>query len=428
MRAVRRALQRALGDDPDFLKLWSGGFVSTLGFHISALAMQLTAAVVLSATPFEMGVLGAAQYLPRFLLGLPAGAWVDRVRRRPLMIVADLGRAGLLASIPIAHVLGWLGMPQLYVVALGMGAFSTFFEVSILSYLPALVGRPHLVEANSRLHAGEAVAQVGGPNIAGILVQWLTAPIAIGVDAISYVVSALFLAAIRRPEPARTAHVAGGGALWAEIREGVGVVTRHALLRPLVATGITVGLFTGGVRGALIVVYLVEIGVTPIEFGLIYGVGGGVALIGAIVARPVARGLGLGRTLIAAQLVAAAFAAFVPLAGLAPGASLAILLAGQVGLGLAAPIWGVNGGSLQQVVTPDRLLGRGTATQRFAVAGVHPVGAIFGGWLASTIGLQSTLAIAAAGAALGALWLAVSPVRQLAQMPVPIEAANGPAR
>lgn len=111
MRAVLRALRRALGDDPEFLKLWSGGFVSTLGFHISALAMQLTAAVVLRATPFEMGVLGAAQYLPRFLLGLPAGAWVDRLRRRPLMIVADLGRAGLLASIPIAHLLGWLGMP-----------------------------------------------------------------------------------------------------------------------------------------------------------------------------------------------------------------------------------------------------------------------------------------------------------------------------
>ncbi len=413
-------MRRVLGglrDDPEFLKLWSGGFISTLGFHISTLAMQLTAAVALRADPFEMGVLGACAFLPRFVVGLAAGAWVDRVRRRPVMIAADLGRAALLASVPIGHLGGWLTMTQLYVVALGMGAFSTFFEVAILSYLPGLVGRDRLLDANSRLHAGEAVAQIGGPNLAGGLVQWLTAPIAIGLDAVSYLVSAIFIGWIRRPE-LPTPPVAERRGLWPEVREGLGLVAAHPILRCLVTAGVNTGFFTGGIRGALIVLYLVEIGISPIEFGLIYGVGGASALVGAMLARPVASLIGLGTTLVGVQLAMAVFAAFVPLAGFTTEHTLAVLLAGQLGLGLVGPTWGVNGGSLQQAVTPDRLLGRVAATQHFALFGANPVGALIGGWLAATIGLQLTLAIAAGGAALGALWLGLSPVRRLHEMPI----------
>ena len=405
-----------LGDDAEFLKLWTGGFVSTLGFHVSILAMQLTAAAVLGASPFEMGLLGAAQFVPRLAFGLVAGVWVDRLRRRPVMIVADLGRAVLLASIPVAFLAGALTMVQLYVVALGVGSFSVFFGVAAQAYVPALVGRENLVAANSRMSAGEAVAQIGGPNLAGILVQALTAPIAIALDAISYVVSAVFIGWIRRPEPPvppreERRHLAE------EIREGLATVAAHPILRALVAAALNTGLWTGGVRGALIVLYLVELGVSPIEFGLIYGVGGAAALVGAIVAAPVARVLGLGRTLVGVHLAMAAFAAFVPLAGVvAPDARLVILLVGQIGLSIASPVWGVNGGSLQQTVTPDRLLGRVNATQQLALFGINPIGAIVGGLVASAVGLQVTLSIAACGAALTAVPLALSPVRRLTEL------------
>jgi hypothetical protein len=417
---VRRFVS-GLGDDPEFLKLWTGGFVSTLGFHISILAMQLTAAAVLRATPFEMGLLGAAQFLPRLLFGLVAGVWVDRLHRRPVMIVADIGRAVLLASVPVAFVLGWLSIVQLYVVALGVGSFSVFFGVAAQAYVPTLVGRRNLVDANARMSAGEAVAQIGGPNLAGLMVQLLTAPIAVGLDAVSYLVSGAFIAWIRRPEPPVPAATERRHIL-AEIREGLAIVAAHPVLRPLVIAAVNIGLFTGGFRGALIVLYLVQIGVTPIEFGFIYGVGGASALVGAIVARPLARSVGFGRTLVLVHVVTAVFAAFVPLAGLAPPETrLPILLIGQVGLGIFSPVWGINAGSLQQIVTPDRVLGRVNATQQVALFGINPLGAIAGGWVATVIGLQLTLTIAAAGAGLTALLLALSPIRRLRTMPLPME-------
>jgi len=189
-----------------------------------------------------------------------------------------------------------------------------------------------------------------------------------------------------------------------------------------VVAAVNIGLFTGGVRGALIVLYLVQIGVAPIEFGVIYGVGGASALAGAIVARPLARSLGLGRTLISVHLITAAFAAFVPLAGLVPpDARLPLLLIGQVGLGIFSPVWGINGGSLQQIVTPDRVLGRVNAMQQVALFGINPLGAILGGSMATLIGLQLTLTIAAAGAGLTALLLAFSPIRRLRTMPASAE-------
>jgi predicted MFS family arabinose efflux permease len=414
-----------LGDDAEFLKLWVGGFVSTLGFHVSILAMQLTAAAVLRATPWEMGLLGAAQFLPRLAFGLIAGVWVDRLRRRPILIVADLGRAMLLASVPVAYVADVLSMVQLFVVALGVGGFSVFFGVASQAYLPNLVGRERIVDANARMSAGEAVAQIAGPNLAGVLVQVLTAPIAIGVDAVSYVVSALSIAWIRRPEPAPPPAAERRHAI-ADIREGLATVAAHPVLRPLVLAAVNIGFFTGGFRGALIVLYLVQLGVSPIEFGFIYGVGGASALVGAILARPLARRLGLGRTLVLIHLATAAFAAFVPLAGfVSADARLALLLAGQVGLGVFAPVWGINGGSLQQLVTPDRLLGRVNATQQVALFGINPLGAIIGGALASLVGLQATLGIAAAGAAVTSLILLASPIRRLEAMPAPVAVHEG---
>jgi len=414
-----------LGADPEFAKLWVGGFVSSLGFHVSILAMQLTAAAVLGATPFEMGLLGAAQFLPRLAFGLVAGAWVDRVHRRPLMVATDLGRAALLASVPLAFVAGRLSVPQLAVVSFGVGTLSLVFSVASNAYLPGLVGRERLVDANSRMSAAEAVAQIGGPNLAGLAVQVLTAPIAIALDAASYVVSALCIGWIRRrepdpPPPDRRRPILG------EIREGLAVITSSPILRTLIIAGANIGLFTGGFRGALIVLYLVELGVSPVAFGVIYGVGGAAALVGAVLARRTARRLGIGPVLVGSQLLAAALALVVPLAGFVPpDARLAFLIAGQIGLGLVAPTWAVVGGSLQQAVTPDRLLGRVNATQHVVLGGMNPLGAIVGGAIASIAGVQVTLVLAAMGAALSAAILASSPVRGLRALPH-IEPAGAP--
>lgn len=406
-----------VGHDHEFRKLWAGGLISTLGFHITALAMQLTAVTVLDASPLEMGVLAAAQFLPRFLFVLPAGAWVDRVSRRRVMIAGDLVRAFALATIPIAYVLAALQLPQLYLVAFIMGATTTFFDVAVVSFLPGLVGRQNLLPTNSRMQAGDAVAQIVGPGLAGTLVQLLTAPIAIALDSLSYVVSAVFITAIRRTDGAPS-QTAAKTTFRGDIRAGMRAVAANPLLRAPIASGANFALFGPGVRSALVVLYLVELGVTPAELGMIYGFGGAAALAGAFVARPVASRLGLGRAMVGVHIAAAAFAAFVPLAGLVEAHRLWVLVAGQMGLSALGPIWAVNATSLQQTVTPDGLLARVSATVRFATSGAQPVGALLGGWAAASLGLQLTLTVAAGGLLLGAVILRTSAVANLRALPL----------
>jgi MFS transporter len=411
-----RTLRRGAFADRQFLKLWSGSVVSTLGFHVSVLAMQLTAAVVLDASPLQMGLLAAAQLAPRVALGLVVGAWIDRLRKRPVLIAADLGRAALLGSVPIAHLAGWLRVEQLYVVALGLAALGTFFEVAIVSYLPRLVGRERLVEANSAMHAGDAVAQIAGPSVAGALVQALTAPIALAADAVSYVVSALCIGWIGRQEPA-PAPMPPDRSVVAEVRAGMRFVIADPCLRPLVASAAWYGFFAGGARGALVVLYLVELGLSPLEFGLVYSVGGGAALAGAVLAQRTATRLGLGRMLVTAHVLVGVGSAFVPLAGLVSGARLLVLVTGQAVASLAAPLWSVSGTSLQQAVVPDRLLGRVGATFHFASFVFQPAAAVAAGWVAAQLGLQATLACIALAIAGGSGWLLLSPVRGLKHPP-----------
>jgi MFS family permease len=417
LAGVRRAYASTLADR-EFLKLWSGSLVSTLGFHISVLAMQLTAVLVLRASPLQMGLLVGAQFLPQLLFSLVAGVWIDRLPRRPVLIAADLGRAAALASVPLAYAVDLLRIEQLYLVAFTIGSLSMCFEIAVRSYVPDLVTRTRVVEANSDLQAGEAVAQIAGPNLAGTLVQWLTAPVALLFDACSYLVSAACLLWIRRPEPDR-ATPAMAASVWRQAREGLATVGSHPLLRAPMLAALTYGFFAGGIRGALIVLYLVSLGVSPLEFGVIYSIGGAAALAGAILTRPVTRHVGLGSTLVHVHLLAGLFAAFVPLAGLVPQATLPLLLAGQIGLSLVSPLWGINATSLQQTVTPPLLLGRVNATTRLASVSVQPLGAIAGGWAASLLGLQTTLAFAALGLALGSLPIALSPLRRLQTMPEP---------
>jgi hypothetical protein len=277
---------------PDFLKLWAGQTVSLLGSHVTSLALSLTAAVLLQATPTEMGLIGSLNVLPFLLLGLPAGVWVDRVRRRPVLIATDVARALLLASVPVAALMSRLGIPQLYVVSFGMGALSVLFRVAYGAYLPSVVRRPDLADANAKLALAEAIARVAGPGLAGVLVQLLTAPLAIALDCISYVASAVCIRAIGVHE--ETSGAVDDRSAWGHVREGLDAVFGHPLLRPLFV-GVTLGNLADGVafQSGLIVLFLTrELHLDAATVGgVMVGLGvGGVG--GALIASAARRALG----------------------------------------------------------------------------------------------------------------------------------------
>lgn len=399
-------------DSLDFRKLWVGRTVAAVGFHVTVLAMQLTAAVTLEATPFEMGLLVAAQSAPALLVSLFAGVWADQVHRRPILIAADLARAALLVTIPIAWLSGWLTMIQLYVVAFGVGSLTTLFDVAVIAYVPSLVGRERLLSANSALQSSAAAMNIGGPGLAGVLVQWLTAPIAIVVDAVTYLVSAASLLLIRQPETP-TASPGAARSMASQIREGFGLVLGHPVLRRLSLAGMTYALFLG-MRSAAVVLFLIgPLALEPQELGLVWGFAGVGGLFGAMLAGRMARRIGVGRTLMAAHTLAL-FAALTPLAGFLPSALVVpVLIVGHLGTGFWSPIYGVNELTLRQSLVDDHLMGRTAATSGFLFNGVLPVGALVGGILAGMIGLQATLFISAAGALAGVLWFLGGPLGRL---------------
>jgi MFS family permease len=397
---------------PEFLKFWAGQAVSLLGTQVTELAIGLTAAVVLQASPLQMGVLGTLYSVPYVLFGLLAGVWVDRVRRRPLLIAADIGRAVLLVTVPVAAVMNQLSMGQLYVVAFGVGTLNVIFAVAYGSFLPSIVSRADLQEGNTKLALAEAISRVGGPGIAGILVQILTAPLAIIADAASFLVSAVSLTAVHAQESPPQADSHKG--VWGEMKEGVAAVAKHPLLRPLLI-GSNLGNLSDGVHfssGVVLLFLTRELHFEPAVLGVVIsglGIGG---LIGAVLNGPVTRKLGPGLTIVG-SLGMWAFGggglAFVPDSPLAP-----LLVGGLLGvLGAINPIAGATVATLRQAVTPDRLLGRVTAVVRVAVWGSIAVGALVGGVLAERIGLRATLFLGGLLPLLGLLWLAASPIRGL---------------
>jgi MFS family permease len=266
---------------PDFLKLWTGESISLLGSQITFLALPLTAVTWLEATPFEMGLLGALEFAPFLLFSLVAGVWADRLPRRPILIIANIGRALLLGSIPLLALNDRLTMDYLYVIAFGVGLLTVFFDVAYQSYLPVLVAREQLVEGNSKLEGSRSVAEIGGPALAGGLVQAFTAPIAIAVDAVSFLFSAFFLGLIRRRE--ETGHSAGKWKpMWGEIREGLDVVFHSPILCSIAGCTATNNFFSN-VRFAVLTIYAVrELGIEPGLLGIIFAVGSVGALIGAL--------------------------------------------------------------------------------------------------------------------------------------------------
>ncbi len=402
----------------DFLKLWTGQTISQFGSQITLLALPLTAVLTLKANAAEMGILGAVEFAPFLLVGLFAGVWVDRMRRRPILIVADFGRTFLLASIPLAAVFGLLRIEQLFIVAFLVGIMTVFFEVAYQSYLPALVSREGLIEGNSKLEMSRSVAQIAGPGLAGVLVQLVTAPIAILVDALSFLVSVISLLLINKPEPPPpAAHTRQS--MRHEIGEGLGIVLYNPVLRSIAGCTATSNLFSN-IMFAVYVLYLTrELGLSPGLIGLVFSAGSIGGLIGAVLAGRAAQQFGLGPTLIVSVFVGGAALLLVPLASGSLFVVSALLIASFFVSSASNPIYNVNQVSLRQAITPDRVQGRMNATMRFIVWGTIPIGSLLGGLLGSVIGLRETLFISAFGSLLPCLWLVFSPVRTLREQPAP---------
>jgi MFS family permease len=398
----------------DFRLLWGGETVSELGSQVSLLAIPLLAVRTLHATTFEMGLLTAASTAAFLVVGLPAGVWVDRVRRRRLMIGADLGRVLALGSIPIAAALGGLTLVQLFVVTLVSGILTVFFDVAYQSYLPALVGREHLVEGNAKLTGSAEVAAVAGPSVAGGLVQVIGSSAAVTVDSASFLVSAVAVGAMRSPEAKLPVPQGGHPRLLAGIGEGLRFVFGNVLLRAIAATTATSNLFSG-VAAAVEIVFLVrQVHASPGVIGLLFALGGLGGVAGAIAAGPIARRVGGARATIIG-IAASVGALLIPLT--MPGAGLLYFGFGFLMVSFSATVYNVNQVSFRQRLCPDRLLGRMNATMRFVVWGVLPIGALLGGILGAVFGLRTTLWIGALGQALAGIWLLASPMRQLRDFP-----------
>ena len=409
---------RSLLRDADFLKLWVGQSVSAFGTQVTLLAVPILAALALRVSPLEFGLLSTIEFLPFVLLSLPAGVWVDRLPRRPILIWGDIGRAIGLLSIPIAFALNVLTIWQLYIVVFLTGCLTVFFDVAYQSYLPSIVERDQLVEGNAKLELTRQASQRLGPGIAGVLIGVLTAPFAVLLDAISYAVSAVFVAWIRRREPPVVPHDAATGprpSMRKEIVVGVRYVTGQPVLRALALT-VAIEYLFGTIADSILILHLVtERQFSPALIGLAFTLGSIGVIGGALLTGRLTKALGVGRMIVLAAVFDSV--SWLPLA-IAPDPLLfAGLTTTIVSLSFFGMFWNVNAMSLRQAITPPGMRGRMNATMRLISWGTIPVGSILGGVLGGAIGLHNTIWVGAIGSLITFIPVALSPIALIRTMP-----------
>lgn len=410
----------ALLHQHNFRNFWFGQTISVFGDQITLLALPIVAVLILGADPAQMGLLTAVGLLPHLLFSLPAGVWLDRVRRRRrLMIASDLIRAATLAVVPLAFVLDALSIELLFVLAFIIGTVAVVFDLAWLTMVSAVARREQLIEANSLLNASRSVSAVGGPAIGGVLIEVLTAPIALVADAVSYVASAFFLTRVR-VEDQPIEHEPG--TIREQLATGLSFLVHDPIMRPAVFSVATVNLFNYGFQGLFILFATRHLGLDPGLLGIALGAGAIGAVVGAVVAAPLGRRIGIGPGYIAGLVLFPAAAIAIPLAQGLPFASIvAILVVAEFVGGLGVMILDINGGSLLLARMPARIRGRAGGAFRFVNMGIRPIGAALGGILGSIIGVRETLLIVTVAQLLGLLWLVGSPIPGLRDIPEPPE-------
>jgi hypothetical protein len=410
------AAPSSLWNNRDFLKLWAAHTTETLGSLMGALSF--TAVLALEASPQQMALLAAAGTAPGLIVGLPAGVWVDRVRRRLVLVAADTGRALALASIPAAYVAGVLRMEQMYAVAFAAGLLDVFFDVAHPSFVPVVVRRDQLVEANSKMSATASVVEIGAFSISGWIVQLGSAMVSVAVNAATFAVSGLLLMLIRvrEAEPGPLG-LRGPASLRGELVQGLRFLWRHPLLRALSVAHMLRGL-SNGVIGALILLFGIrELGFAPGVLAMIFAVGGVSSLGGAFLATRLTRQFGIGPVLVAMGLFIGVAMLFIPLARGPLVLAGAFLVAQQLLGDWAWTVYDINELSLRQAVTPERVRGRVNSTVRWLSVGATFLGALLAGAAVSFVGMRWTLGLGAVTTLLATLLLALSPVRRVKDTP-----------
>jgi MFS family permease len=404
---------RSLWHHHDFRQLWAGDAVSQFGWQLVGLAMPILAVRVLDAGEFEMGLLGTFEMLAFLVVGLPAGAWVDRWRKRRVIIVGDLVRALVLMTLPAAWLLDGLTMLQVYVVALVVGTVTVFFDVANQSYLPTIVPSPQIGEANAKIMATQSVASIAGPAVGAGLIRWLGAPLTIAWTALAMAVSTLFVWRIWQQEklPAREDR----RPLRTEIAEGLSFLVHQRLLRRIVLCT-TLSNAASTLSGVLLVLFVIrDLGLTEATLGLVFSVGAAGGLLAAVTVTRIARVIGEGRSIPVFALLFGPFTALTPLAVSVP--PVPALVIGSFGVSFSAVAYNVIQVSFRQRLCPKRLLGRMNASIRFLVWGVMPIAAFTGGILGEQIGVVPTMWVGVAGAVLATTPVVFSPLIRMRDLP-----------
>jgi MFS family permease len=409
-----------LWSHPDFVKLWAGQSISEFGSQISQLAIPWLAAVGLHASPFQFALLGVLGFLPFILFALPAGVWVDRLRRRHILIVGDASRAVLLAVVPVLWATHTLQMWHLLVLQFVIGIFTVFFDVAYQSYLPALVEREHLVDGNSKLQLTVSVAQIGGPSASGGLIAAITAPYAIIADAVSFLVSTIFMIRMRhREQVVQHTAEAPRSKMWPDVKEGLRFVVRHPWLRAIAACTGSSNFFSS-LLFAIVLLYAVrDLHLSSTAIGVVFAVGSVGSIIGALFVNRIQRRICVGPTIVATAILFSVGGLAYPLAP--KSFPLPLLMVGQALFGFGAVAYNITQVSLRQSITPERLQGRMNAAMRWIVWGTIPLGSLAGGAIATVSSLHATLWVAAIGELFTFLPVLLSPVRSIGAMPDPID-------
>lgn len=406
---------------PDFRAFWIGQTISVIGDQVTVVALPLVAVLVLKADPAQMGLLTAATLIPHLLFSLPAGVWLDRVhRRRRLMIASDFGRAVLGLTIPAAWLLHVLTLEQLFVVGFLAGSLTVVFDILWATIFVSVAPRERYVEGNTLLSGSRSIAVVVGPSIAGGLVQALGAPIAIVVDSVSFIASAISLRFVHSPEvPAEPDETP----LRERLMVGLRFIARDPIMRATILSAAWINFFNFGFAALFLLYATRELGVPPALLGLVLGAGAVGGVVGAVIAAAVGRRIGLGPAFLLGCLLFPAPLILVPLATGPLPLVLAFLFMAEFGGGIGVMILDINIGAAILARTPDRIRNRVMGSFRFINYGIRPIGALVGGFLGSVIGVRETLFVVTIAAVLGFVWLIGTPVIGMREVP---DVANEP--